>query len=198
MLGLVAMAILTLSSLAAYSSSAPKYQQGGSFASTAVEGGYSGGMMGGSAANRGSMMTGQRGMMGGFGNMMSGYAIMFGSAQSAMGRYGEMMNQMFRHMMGPLNQMPNGPESGRFLVISGNAFHPSSITIPKGTTIIWFNMDFVQHTVTSGTEQAPTGLFDSRLLSHMQSFAYTFNTQGNYSYFCDLHPDMIGTVLVTG
>jgi plastocyanin len=129
---------------------------------------------------------------------MSGYASMMSSMGSAMGRFGGMMGQMVQHMGGLWGQTRNGSESGRFLAISGYAFYPSSVTVTKGTTVTWVNMDFVQHTVTSGTEQAPTGLFDSNPLSHMQSFSYTFTSPGTYTYYCDLHPSMTGTIQVTG
>jgi plastocyanin len=144
------------------------------------------------------MMRSQGGMMGSFGNMMNGYTSMMGSMQGVMGRFGGMMSRMVQHMGGIWSQTRNLSESGNFVAISGYAFPPSSITIPRGTTVSWVNMDFVQHTVTSGTEQAPTGLFDSNPLSHMQSFSYTFNTPGTYTYYCDLHPNMIGTIRVTG
>jgi plastocyanin len=160
--------------------------------------GISGGMMNGRTANSGGMMASQGGMTGAFGNMMTGYSRMMSSIGSVMGRLGGMMGQMVQHMGSIWSQTSNGSESSRFLAISGYTFYPSSITVPKGTTVTWVNMDFVQHTVTSGTEQAPTGLFDSNPLSHMQSFSYSFNTPGTYSYYCDLHPNMTGTIRVTG
>jgi len=92
----------------------------------------------------------------------------------------------------------NGTAHGAFVAIVNYGFYPASLTITKGTTVTWVNMDFVQHTVTAGTEQAPTNLFDSHELSHMQSFSYTFSMPGTYAYYCDVHPSMIGTVTVTG
>jgi plastocyanin len=90
----------------------------------------------------------------------------------------------------------NGTASGTLVTVFNYGFHPATLTVSRGTTVTWVNMDFVQHTVTSGSEQAPTGLFDSHELSHMQSFSYTFNAPGTYTYFCDVHPDMVGTVIV--
>ncbi|HEV2227176.1 MAG TPA: plastocyanin/azurin family copper-binding protein [Nitrososphaerales archaeon] len=198
MLGLAVVAILTLSVGAVYAIAAPQYLQGASFAGM-TGGRGSGGMMSGSTANPGRMMTrSQGGTTGAFGNMMSVYTSMMGSAGSMMGQYGGMMSQMFQHMTGSWNKTPNGPDNSRLLAISDYAFYPSSVTVPKGTTITWINMDFVQHTVTSGTEQGPTGPFGSNPLGHMQSFSYTFNTAGTYSYYCDLHPNMIGTIQVSG
>ena len=108
-----------------------------------------------------------------------------------MGGYGGMMSQY-------LNPSGSSVGSGAFVAIVNYGFYPTTLTVSKGTTVTWVNMDFVQHTVTSGTEQAPTGLFDSHELNHMQSFSYTFSTPGTYVYFCDIHPSMTGAITVTG
>ena len=57
------------------------------------------------------------------------------------------------------------------------------------------------HTVTSGTGSGDPNqgaLFDSPLTSGVPVFEYTFNTVGNYPYFCWPHEafGMTGTVLV--
>ncbi len=122
--------------------------------------------------------------MGGYGgSMMGGRTVIRG--------YGGMMGQY-------LNPSGNTTGSGAFIAIVNYGFYPTALTVSKGTTVTWVNMDFVQHTVTSGSDQAPTGLFDSHELNHMQSFGYTFNTPGTYIYFCDIHPSMTGTITVTG
>lgn len=82
------------------------------------------------------------------------------------------------------------------VVIFNNAFNPSYVTVKKGSTVAWFNMDSVAHTVTSGTHDQATGLFDSGLLGHMESFSFTFTETGTYEYHCDPHPWMTGTVIV--
>ena len=74
--------------------------------------------------------------------------------------------------------------------IYGYAFNPSTITIPTDTTVIWTQMDSVDHTV--------TGIgFDSGTLSQGQTFRRTFYDAGTYSYSCSIHPTMIGTIIVT-
>ena len=75
------------------------------------------------------------------------------------------------------------------------AFSPSSLTVKVGTTIRWVNMDFVEHTVSFGTHDNPTGV-ESPLLGHMGSFGYTFTEPGTYEYHCDPHPYMTGSVIV--
>jgi len=71
------------------------------------------------------------------------------------------------------------------------AFIPSTITVKVGTTVQWVNNDKVNHTVTSDE-----GLFDSDVLITGSTFKYTFNTSGEYSYHCVLHPFMKGKVVV--
>jgi len=129
-------------------------------------------------------MGGYGGFAGGYGGMMGGYGGMMGS-RTMMGGYEGMMGFYY-----------NQTGSGAFVTILNYGFYPSTLTIPKGTTVTWVNMDLVQHTVTSGSEQAPTGLFDSHELNHMQSFSYTFNAPGTYTYYCDIHPSMTGTIVV--
>ena len=108
-----------------------------------------------------------------------------------MGQFSEFMGNYGSHIQ-------TGTTNGAFVAIVNYGFHPATLTVAKGTTVTWVNMDFVQHTVTAGTEQAPTNLFDSHELNHMQSFSYTFGVPGTYTYYCDVHPSMVGTVTVTG
>ena len=108
------------------------------------------------------------------------------------------MSHYLQFMGNYSSYLQNGTASGAFVAMVNYGFYPASLTVPIGTTVTWVNMDFVQHTVTAGTEQAPTNLFDSHELNHMQSFSYTFSTPGTYTFYCDVHPNMIGTIVVTG
>ena len=74
---------------------------------------------------------------------------------------------------------------------------PYMITVNPGDTVIWSNDDFLPHTVTTGMTPKPDGLFDSGVLLEDEIFSYTFDTLGEYDYFCTVHPWMIGQVLVT-
>lgn len=75
--------------------------------------------------------------------------------------------------------------------IQGMAFSPSSLTVTAGTTVTWTNKDAIGHTVTSNTN-----LFKSGTLSNGGTFSFTFATAGTYSYFCSIHPSMVGTITV--
>jgi len=76
--------------------------------------------------------------------------------------------------------------------IESFAFHPSSLTLPAGTTLRWTNYDLDYHTVT-----ATDGSFDSDNIQRGQSYQRTFNVPGTYSYFCQPHPYMTGTLTIT-
>ena len=78
-------------------------------------------------------------------------------------------------------------------VIIGNfSFSPKTLTVPVGATVTWTNHDKVPHLVTSTNDQFKK----SPLLKAGQSFSNTFATGGTYSYFCSIHPQMTGKIIV--
>ncbi|HME82314.1 MAG TPA: cupredoxin family copper-binding protein [Candidatus Eremiobacteraceae bacterium] len=79
------------------------------------------------------------------------------------------------------------------VTIVNYAFKPASITVLAGTTVEWRNDDSVSHTATSSN-----GAFDSQNLDHGGVYKFTFNKPGTYQYICSYHPQMVGTVVVTG
>lgn len=70
-------------------------------------------------------------------------------------------------------------------------YSPPSITIHVGDSLTWTNVGSLAHTVT-----ADDGSFDSGSLSSGDTWTFTFNTAGTYSYHCAPHPWMKGTVIV--
>jgi len=76
-------------------------------------------------------------------------------------------------------------------------FIPSTITVGVGDTVTWTNDDTAAHTVTSGSAaDGPDGVFDSSLFMAGAEFSFTFDAEGEYPYFCMVHPWMDGTVIV--
>jgi plastocyanin len=73
---------------------------------------------------------------------------------------------------------------------------PSSFTVTVGTTVTWTNDDTAAHTVTSGSDTTPDGIFDSGLFMAGKTFSHTFDAPGEYPYYCLVHPWMVGTVTV--
>ena len=93
-----------------------------------------------------------------------------------------------------LNQVADPSGSATTINIKDSLFQPSSLEVPVGTKVEWHNQDGMQHTVTSDIQ----GLFDSGALNPGKKFYFTFNTPGSYSYHCNIHPGMQGTITVTG
>lgn len=79
-----------------------------------------------------------------------------------------------------------------------SCYDPSRIFIKVGDTITWTNNDDALHTVTSGSLiDGYDKNFDSGLLKLGDSFSHTFNeNNASYSYYCTIHPWMIGYVVV--
>jgi glucose/arabinose dehydrogenase len=82
--------------------------------------------------------------------------------------------------------------------IKENCYLPSKIFAKAGDTVTWTNNDDALHTVTSGSPLGGSDkVFDSGLLETNNSFSYTFNEDNkSYSYYCVLHPWMIGYVVI--
>ena len=75
---------------------------------------------------------------------------------------------------------------------------PYKITANPGDEVVWSNDDSAAHTVTSGiASDGPDGLFDSSLFMAGTTFSHTFDTLGEYDYFCMVHPWMVGQIFVT-
>ena len=81
--------------------------------------------------------------------------------------------------------------------LTTDAFSPNPIQVSVGTTVTWTNDDAQPHTVNSGENATPSGLFDSPIMPPAGTFEYTFTEAGEFPYFCILHPNMVGTVSVS-
>jgi len=86
-------------------------------------------------------------------------------------------------------------------------YDPPVISINIGDTITWINNDKEGHTVTSGHSSGrfgwmnkdfgtPDGLFNSDRFMPNESWSYTFEKSGSFSYYCTIHPWMDGIVIV--
>ncbi|HXV66844.1 MAG TPA: plastocyanin/azurin family copper-binding protein [Nitrosopumilaceae archaeon] len=78
-------------------------------------------------------------------------------------------------------------------------YSPNIIKVSAGQSITFDNVDGNQHTVTSvkaGTTDHD-GKFDSNLLQPGEKFELTLKEKGTYNYYCSLHTNMRGTVIVS-
>lgn len=99
-----------------------------------------------------------------------------------------------------------------------NSTGSSIVRISTGTTVTWTNTGTLPHTVTACVSTNPqfsaavsdgscpsggiaSGLqnFDSGSggIAHGSTYSFTFNTAGNYTYYCSIHPWMKGTIIVS-
>lgn len=75
--------------------------------------------------------------------------------------------------------------------IQNFAFGPAQLTIKKGDSVTWTNLDSVAHTATSDT-----GIFDSGALGKNASWSRTFSEAGTFTYHCSPHPYMTAKIIV--
>jgi plastocyanin len=71
------------------------------------------------------------------------------------------------------------------------AYNPDPVTIQEGGKVIWINRDSSPHTAT-----ADDGSFDTGELKEGKLKSETFKEAGEFTYFCQVHPDMHGTIRV--
>jgi len=86
---------------------------------------------------------------------------------------------------------PTCPAFTQPVTIKDFSFQPQNVTISVGSTIMWTNTGLSTHTSTSDTN-----VWDSGNIPPGQSFSFTFNTPGVYSYHCNIHPTMTGSITV--
>ena len=93
----------------------------------------------------------------------------------------------------PTASIPSNSTVVKIVANAGsNSFNPSPVEVRVGETVTWINDDSGRHTVTS-----KDGVFDSGMVGKEQSSSFTFDKAGEYPYFCEPHPNMVGTVVVT-
>lgn len=83
----------------------------------------------------------------------------------------------------------NAATTGNAITIKNFTFSPATLTVQKGTIVIWTNEDAGQHQIKSTT-------FNSNPFGQGQSFSATFDTVGTFDYSCAIHPTMTGKIIV--
>jgi len=105
------------------------------------------------------------------------------------------------------NNIPNTFAQENGVSIAAGASNPSAtefytpkeITVSPGTTVTWTNDDTTIHTVVEGSPQSAgaTPGFDSNIIAPGATWDNTFDTAGEFNYYCNLHPFMTGKVTVS-
>ena len=76
--------------------------------------------------------------------------------------------------------------------IKNFAFVPVKLTITAGTTVVFVNDDDEPHTATAANKA-----FDSEAIDTKKSWKHAFARPGTFAYYCELHPQMRGQIVVT-
>lgn len=76
--------------------------------------------------------------------------------------------------------------------IENFTFEPQMLTVPAGTTVTWVNDDDIPHLVAE-----KEGKFRSKALDTGDKYSQVFPMPGTVEYFCALHPNMTGKIVMT-
>jgi plastocyanin len=71
-------------------------------------------------------------------------------------------------------------------------FTPQTLTVKAGTKVTWINKDDIPHGIASSNN----AFKKSGALDTDDSYSFTFTAPGTYKYFCYLHPNMVGSIVV--
>ena len=75
-------------------------------------------------------------------------------------------------------------------------FTPRELDVKVGAKIVWTNHDDVTHTVTSGTPEQRSEMFNGTLNGKGAKFEYATTRATTIAYFCARHPHMRGEITV--
>ncbi|HEY5630487.1 MAG TPA: multicopper oxidase domain-containing protein [Nitrososphaeraceae archaeon] len=117
----------------------------------------------------------------------------------------EMAHEMEHHHQPPPSASPINTNKVSIVhgaaTLGNKAFSPNLIRIKVGSTVTWTNNDNTLHTVTSGVPNTANAgqTFDSgltALIMPTKIYSHKFTNTGEFSYFCRVHPTMVGKILV--
>ena len=72
-------------------------------------------------------------------------------------------------------------------------FNPRDLTIDPGDTVRWENEDSEPHNAIGEDDS-----FETPVIDQGETSEHTFQSSGEYPYFCTIHPGMDGTITVRG
>ena len=99
----------------------------------------------------------------------------------------------------PVDQSTSDTGPGETVVVEALSFPDEPITVSSGTAVTFVNQDDINHTITSGTSDDPpepsSGVFDEDLPAAGEA-TITVDEPGTYPFFCEVHQDMTGELVV--
>ena len=93
-------------------------------------------------------------------------------------------------------ESPSTPAAGKAersvkVEIANFAYSPDPVRVAEGGKVIWLNNDTLPHTAT-----ADDGSFDTGTIDEGKLKSETFKEAGTFTYHCEIHPQMHGTIEV--
>lgn len=83
-------------------------------------------------------------------------------------------------------------QGGTRMYVDEHAFNPYRVRVKAGTQVRWVNNGRINHTIT-----AEDGSWSTPRLSPLEAGGVTFDTPGEYAYFCKDHPWAKAQIIVT-
>jgi len=80
------------------------------------------------------------------------------------------------------NKKPKGTRGENEVWLEYKLFVPQQLVVKAGTTVTFTNKDNANHTATN-----INGLFDSGKITSENSWSYTFDKPGTFSFYCNYH-----------
>jgi plastocyanin len=85
-------------------------------------------------------------------------------------------------------------DGSTIVFIRDYAFHPATVRVKRGSRITWVNCESTSGL--SHTSTADAGAWRSPLIAPAAAFTGVLDVSGTFTYHCEPHPFMIGTVIV--
>ncbi|MES2132836.1 MAG: cupredoxin domain-containing protein [Bacteroidota bacterium] len=80
------------------------------------------------------------------------------------------------------SKKPTGTREANEIWLEYKLFVPQQLVVKAGTTVKFTNKDNANHSATN-----LNGLFDSGKITSDNSYSYTFDKVGTYSFYCNYH-----------
>jgi plastocyanin len=87
-------------------------------------------------------------------------------------------------------QQTAGAGGGNVVAMAGLKFRPGTLTVAKGTTVVFVNDDTAPHTVTARSGGTDSGVIDP-------GRRFTLVAASSFDYVCSIHPSMTAKLVVT-
>ena len=78
------------------------------------------------------------------------------------------------------------------VTIDNFTFSPKELKVKAGTTVTWTNHDDIAHGIASSNN----AFTKSKVIDTDDSYSFKFTAPGTYQYFCYIHRQMVGSIIV--